>query len=141
MPKGELFKIETFKTVHQMVSTVRGRPKEVGAVRCIQEAFPGGSMTGAPKIRTMTLIDELEQGFRGVYSGAIGHLSVTGGFDFNIVIRTAVLKDGEASVGAGGAVVMQSTPEGEWDELLTKAAPVQRAIGEAQGKSIKLHRK
>ncbi len=127
-----LMDIETFETVHQMVSTIEGdlRP-DVSAIDCIRAAFPPGSMTGAPKIRTMEIIRRLEAGPRGIYSGCIGFLSVTGAATFNVVIRTAVFADGEVTIGAGGAVVAQSDAALEWDELTLKTEALVRAFAAA----------
>jgi para-aminobenzoate synthetase len=132
-----LMKIESYASVHQLVSTVRGhRRKEVPPAACVAAAFPPGSMTGAPKFRTVEIIDTLEPGPRGVYSGGVGYMSVgdgrneAGGFDFNVVIRTAVVKPGSGEVwlGSGGAITALSDPVGEWEEMTLKARAVLRAI-------------
>jgi para-aminobenzoate synthetase len=131
----KLMNVETYQTVHQLVSTVRGwvRP-EISAAECVRAAFPGGSMTGAPKLRTMNLIDDLETGPRGIYSGSIGFLSLGGNADLNIVIRTLVSTPGETSFGAGGAVIALSDAAEEFEETLVKArALIQGLILNARG--------
>ncbi|WP_320774084.1 aminodeoxychorismate synthase component I [Streptomyces sp. CRN 30] len=127
-----VFQVETYATVHQLVSTVRARLRpDSSPVAAVRAAFPGGSMTGAPKIRTMQIIDRLEGGPRGVYSGAIGYFSLTGAVDLSIVIRTVVLSGGRLRYGVGGAVIALSDPGAEYEETAVKATPLLRLLGTA----------
>ncbi|WP_030165298.1 aminodeoxychorismate synthase component I [Spirillospora albida] len=127
-----LFAIESYATVHQMVSTVRARLRpEVSAVDCVRAAFPGGSVTGAPKLRTMRIIDGLEAGPRGVYCGAIGYFSLTGAADLSIAIRTLAARGGRVRYGVGGAITRLSDPAAEFEETAVKAAPLLGLLGAA----------
>lgn len=121
----ELFQVETYATVHQLVSTIRARLRaDRTAVDCVRAAFPGGSMTGAPKIRTMRLIDDLEGGPRGVYSGVLGYFSLSGAADFSMVIRTLLVAPGRIEYGVGGAIIALSDPDAEFEETAIKATPL-----------------
>lgn len=125
----ELFCLEQYATVHHLVSTVVGEMKEdIDAIDVIQAAFPGGSITGAPKIRAMEIIDELEPTQRNIYTGSIGYLGFNGDIDLNIAIRTIVMKNSKAYFQAGGAVVWDSDPKSEYEESLHKARALIRTL-------------
>ena len=118
----ELFALERYATVHHLVSTVVGELNEgVDALDLLRAAYPGGSITGAPKLRAMEIIAELEPSQRGVYCGSIGYWSVTGELDTSIAIRTATARNGRVYFSAGGGIVADSEPEQEYRESLDKA--------------------
>ena len=130
----ELFAVESYATVHHLVSTVRGRLRPgTTALDCLREAFPGGSITGAPKVRSMEIIEELEPTRRGVYTGAIGYLCFSGDMDVNIVIRTVIVKDGVAYFQVGGGIVADSDPEAEYQETIDKGQALARALAAEAG--------
>lgn len=127
----QLFDIQRFGTVHQMVSRVEGDLSETLAAQpeeAIAACFPMGSMTGAPKIRSMKIIEELENYKRGLYSGAIGFFTPEGDFSFNVVIRTAIIRDKKLWYSTGGAITADSDPLSEWNETLVKARALQTEI-------------
>ncbi len=126
----DVFQVSTFPSVHQLVSTVRSQSRpDVSAVDVVRAAFPPGSMTGAPKERTMGIIDDLEGGARGVYSGAIGYFSLTGAANLSVAIRTAVLTADRVRYGVGGAIIALSEPLAEFEETVTKAKPLTGLTG------------
>ena len=130
----ELRIIERYATVYQMVSTIRGQLEdEHDGIDLLKACFPGGSMTGAPKIEAMKIIDRLEPMIRGVYSGAIGYMDFSGPIDFNIVIRTFVMKNGRAHYNVGGAIVADSDPRAEHQETLDKARALVTALRNLNG--------
>ena len=125
----DLFKIEEYATVFHLVSEIEGELEDkVSAVKCMKECFPGGSITGAPKIRAMDIIEELEGLKRNLYSGSIGYFEIRGNCDFNIVIRTYVKIDNKAFVGIGGGITYESNEEAEWLETIDKAKALMRVL-------------
>ena len=125
----KLFALESHPTVHHLVSTVTGELADgADAFDLLRAAFPGGSVTGAPKIRAMGIIAELERAPRGLYCGAIGYVSATGAMDFNIPIRTMVLQRGSATFHAGAGIVWDSEPAAEYEETLAKARTMIEAL-------------
>ena len=125
----ELFKIEEYATVFHLVATIEGRLKDnISSVKCIKECFPGGSITGAPKIRAMEIIEELEGLKRNIYTGAIGYFDLRGNCDFNIVIRTIIKKGNKAYLGVGGGITWDSVGDAEWFETIDKAKALMRVL-------------
>lgn len=125
----ELYAVERYPTVHQLVSTVRGElSNDRDAIDLLSACFPPGSMTGAPKIEAMAILEDLEPMERGVYSGALGFIDASGTMDASVVIRSAVVREGTISVGVGGAVVADSDPAAEHAEAMLKAKAIADAI-------------
>ena len=132
----ELRIIERYATLHQMVSTIRGELAEGrDAIDLLTACFPGGSMTGAPKIQALKVIDALEPVKRSVYSGAIGYLDFSGAMDLAIVIRTIIVKERRAFYNVGGAIVADSVPKDEYQETLDKAHALVRALAACRGRA------
>jgi len=125
----ELFKAESYATVHHLVSTVTGELLDgCDAIDCLKATFPGGSITGAPKIRAMQIIDELEPTCRSVYTGSIGYIGFDGSMDLNIAIRTILMKGNTAYYQVGGGIVWDSVPETEYEETLHKGLALNKAL-------------
>lgn len=125
----ELFEVETYSTVFHLVSTIIGKLKEdYDFIDLVKATFPGGSITGAPKIRAMEIIDELENSRRNLYTGSLGYISFNGDCDLNIVIRTLIHKDGEYYLGVGGGITCESELEFEYEETLQKAKALLEAL-------------
>jgi len=129
-----LFDVESFATVHHLVSTVTGElAPGRDAIDLLRGSFPGGSITGAPKLRAMEIIEELEPHRRGVYCGAIGYVGYDGNMDLNIAIRTMVVSRGEVRFWAGGGIVADSCMEDEYQETFDKAAAMLKLLHQAHG--------
>jgi len=125
----DLIALEKYPTVWHLASTITGQLiKELKPSDILQAVFPGGSITGAPKIRAMEIIEEMEPYKRGLYTGSIGYMGFDGAWDFNIVIRTILLKDGKAYIHVGGGIVADSVPESEYYETLDKAKALFRVL-------------
>ncbi len=128
---AELCEVYTFKQVHQLISTIESKvTSETNSVNIIKSMFPMGSMTGAPKISAMKIIEELEETKRGLYSGAVGYFSPTGDFDFNVIIRSILYNESEkyVSFSVGGAITSKSIPEKEYEECLLKAKAMREVL-------------
>ncbi|MCX7770147.1 MAG: aminodeoxychorismate synthase component I [Proteobacteria bacterium] len=126
----DLMRIETYANVHHMVSTICGSLKQgITFSDCINATFPGGSITGAPKLRSMQIIDELEPVDRGIYCGSIGYIDNSGNFDFNIAIRTGIIHKNRLYFYVGGGIVADSDPELEYEETIIKARSFLTALG------------
>jgi para-aminobenzoate synthetase component 1 len=126
----DLCTLEKYATVFQLTSTVTGKLREdKDRIDLLKAAFPGGSITGAPKVRAMEIIDELEPTRRGVYTGSAGYLGFDGCMDLNIVIRTFVIKNGRVYFQVGGGIVSDSDPQAEYQETLDKARALMAALG------------
>ena len=125
--------VERYSHVMHIVSNVSGRLKpNLDSMDVLRATFPAGTVSGAPKIRAMEIINELEPVKRGIYSGAVGYLSWNGNMDTAIAIRTAVIKDKKLSIQAGAGIVYDSIPENEWDETMNKARAIFRAVAKAE---------
>ncbi len=125
----DLFEVQTFATLHQMVTSITGRiTEECDPIDALKACFPMGSMTGAPKIRAMEIIEELEMIRRGVYSGAIGYITPDDDFDFNVVIRSAIVQNGLLQYQVGGAITSDSKATDEWEETWVKAQALMKAV-------------
>ena len=126
----KLFEIESYATVHQLVSTVTGMLKSgESAASALVACFPGGSMTGAPKIRAIEILEELEGAPRGIYSGAFGYMGFDGSADFGMTIRTLLFEGNVATLGVGGGITIDSDPQSEFEETMLKAQALLKAIG------------
>ena len=121
--------IERYSHVMHIVSNVRGTLEEGrDAFDLVRATFPAGTLSGAPKIRAMQIIDQLEPVRRGIYGGAVGYVSYSGNMDLAIAIRTLVVRDGQVHLQAGAGIVADSDPTAEWQETVNKAMAVRRAI-------------
>ena len=135
----DLMFIERYSHVMHIVSNVTGELKDgMNAIDVLRATFPAGTVSGAPKIRAMEIIDELEPVKRGIYSGAVGYLAWNGNMDTAIAIRTAVIKDKNLHIQAGAGVVADSVPELEWKETMNKGRAIFRAVAMAEGGLDKL---
>ena len=129
----ESMTIENYSHVMHIVSNVEGKLRSgMGAMDVLRASFPAGTVSGAPKVRAMEIIDELEPSKRGIYAGAVGYLGFSGDMDVAIAIRTGVIKDGRLMVQAGAGIVADSVPQSEWTETQNKARALLRAAEMAE---------
>lgn len=134
----ELCVVESYASVHHLVSTVRGQLREgLGPIDVIRACFPGGSMTGAPKVEAMKMISEVESSQRGIFSGAIGWIGDDGAMDLNIVIRTIVKSGDQLSLHTGGAVTSDSVADAEYAETMDKARVLAESVAAAGARTVK----
>ena len=134
-----MHKIYTYATLHHMVSTVSGKLRDgINPLDCVKAVFPGGSVTGAPKIRAMEIIERLEPTPRGLYTGGIGYIDFSENMDMAMTIRTGVLKDNRLYLSVGGGIVADSNPEKEYEETILKASAFLRAMGVGQKNRLRL---
>ena len=129
----ELFGIYSFPQVHQMISTIKGQLKEdIRFTDIINATFPMGSMTGAPKIKVMKLIEQYEKSKRGIFSGSIGFIKPNGDFDFNVVIRSIMYNQQShyLSWQAGSGITIYSNPENEWEECMVKVEAIKEILSQ-----------
>jgi anthranilate synthase component I len=134
----KLMTVERYSHVMHLVSSLRGRLREdVDCFDALMSCFPAGTVSGAPKVRSMEIIEELEKTRRGIYAGGILYLDFAGNLDSCIALRTMVIKNGVAHVQAGGGIVADSTPEGEYDESVNKSKALLRALESANRSSRK----
>ncbi len=137
----EISRIESLPQVHHQVAAIRGKLADgKDVVDLLKATFPGGSITGAPKVRAMQIIRELEPNPRNVYCGSIGYISLNGKAQFNVAIRTMVLKNNQAYFWAGGGIVADSDPQSEYEETLTKAKGMMQALNTDHGDRFDLGR-
>jgi anthranilate synthase component I len=130
----KLLTVERYSHVMHLVSSLRGRLRDdVDCFDALMACFPAGTVSGAPKVRAMEIIEELEKTRRGIYAGGILYLDFAGNLDSCIALRTMVIKNGVAHVQAGGGIVADSTPEGEFDESVNKSKALLRALEAAHG--------
>jgi anthranilate synthase component 1 len=130
--------VERYSHVMHIVSNVTGQLKPgMGAMDVLRATFPAGTVSGAPKIRAMEIINEMEPVKRGIYSGAVGYLSWNGNMDTAIAIRTAVIKHGQLAIQAGAGIVYDSVPDNEWAETMNKARAIFRAVSLAEAGLIR----
>ena len=133
----ELMAIESYATVFQMVSTITGRlSPDCDGFDLVRASFPPGSMTGAPKIAAIRILEALEPVRRGVYSGALGYIDVRGGLDLSVVIRTLIYRDGCAYLHVGGGIVADSEPAAEYREMFDKARALLAALARMGSPSV-----